>query len=239
MIAATDSDDVQVRLSQVCRALDILVIFPGLHKAALSGEVFVGYPDGTCFQCMTKRGVAVTSGMGGSDKRDMVNYGTGQLSGVMAVGCDIMPVVSLTAKIILGITCALKEKGSETPSPLAQFGDVFLTAKGTRVAMVHTSHYPLALVESLINEGYTNLPPSMYSYGHFWIKESRLLARETCDCCGTSPVSLNQRHFFERGELAQLFIGGGDVAPDSSLEKDKSQIENLPLILQEEENKFI
>lgn len=186
IVAATDSVDVQIRLAQIGRGKRIYTFMPGLHLAAVTGELVLIHPDGPCYQCITQRGIVSPVGNLG---QMAVDYGSGRVHGVRALTCDIVTVVNLTAKMILGVLCHLvNPEGIESIEMLGR--DIIKT---NEFVLVWSSHYILEYLMALRDHGHVSLPPATYGQGFFWRGASQFERNPNCDCCGEHPVPLEER----------------------------------------------
>ena len=111
VIAATDDPSAQQIINACSFHMDRPALFIGMYRGAKGGEVVLAVPGLTpCFRCQTgKAGAAL-------DMQDVdreVDYGTGRLSGEIALRCDIQHVSSAAIRLCLSLLAALKQ--CETP----------------------------------------------------------------------------------------------------------------------------
>lgn len=143
-----------------------------------------------------------------------VDYGSERVQGVVAVGCDIMSVVTLNTKLLLSVLCYMNAEGPAN-SEMEKFGRDVVNLKAT---MFWVTSYKGTWAKMLQQEGYTALPISTMSLGTFWMMANRFESQEDCDCCGTHPTPFEQLQFEDRGDMDALLAGLVDQANQEGAE---------------------
>lgn len=116
IIAATDDPVAQAQINSCAQFSDKPTLHVGLYRGAKGGEIVIGVPGLTpCFRCQVgARRMPATNGTAVTRE---IDYGTGRLSGEIALGCDIQHVSSAALKVALSLLAALKA----VDSPLSSF----------------------------------------------------------------------------------------------------------------------
>lgn len=98
VVAATDDNTAQLRISSVAYWCAVPAVFVGLYRGAAGGEVILSVPGGPCWRCST-------AGMRGSlgEVDTPTNYGTGRLDAEPGLLADIQHVSSAALKLALGL----------------------------------------------------------------------------------------------------------------------------------------
>lgn len=97
VVAASDDPVAQALINSCAYATDTAAIFVGLYRGAKGGEVSVTVPGLTpCFRCQVGARTPILD----DDVIGSVDYGTGRLSGEIALACDIHHVSSAALKIV-------------------------------------------------------------------------------------------------------------------------------------------
>jgi hypothetical protein len=109
IIAAVDQPKANGLLDRYAYALGKPVVFVGLYRGAMGGEVIVTQPGRTpCFHCSTGgvRKVAEDAGLERVD-RSVRDYGTSRLVAEVALGSDIHWVSAAAVKIVLSMLASM------------------------------------------------------------------------------------------------------------------------------------
>lgn len=169
VIGATDDPAAQRALDRFAYARGKPALFVGLYAGAQGGEVVLTVPGRTaCYLCATRsrHAAAVADGVGRT-----LDYGTGRLSGEVALGADVQHVSSAAVKLALSL---LLPAGSG--AALSTFVDDVLAA-GTPYLTMSTVpgywFYPQIFGDT----------PGQGAYQSVW-----LTPRESPDCPVCGPV---------------------------------------------------
>jgi len=118
VFAATDDIRAQTILGHFAYYLGKPAIFGGMYAGAQGGEVIFTVPDKTsCFLCATR--VRQTTEAATSRVSGTTDYGTGRLTGEMALAVDIQHITSAAIKMALSLLL----KGLSSDANLASFLD--------------------------------------------------------------------------------------------------------------------
>jgi molybdopterin/thiamine biosynthesis adenylyltransferase len=119
VVAATDDPVTQGALNHRSYALDRPALYTALYRGALAGEIVITVPGATpCWACATGQLDLAEDGAVRSGVKD---YGTGRLAGEVALGADVLTVVSVAAKAGIGLLAgAGSPAGLHTVTALAR-----------------------------------------------------------------------------------------------------------------------
>jgi len=224
VIGATDDIRVQGRISRICYSKKKPAIFVGVFEGAVGGEVVIVDPirSSPCYCCTTHR-VPVTTAY------KIEDYGSERASGVSALSCDIMNVVTVAAKIALGIL-ALNFECKE--STLWRFGKDVVENQCYYTLITQYVDYWKEKVLPYVGYEDEKRPLGEYALGCYWIEIDCDNCRNDCDVCGASPIPLENYPWVPLSsyQLAQVI----DPKPSNKsksvfvLDQDNLTFTNIP-----------
>ncbi|MFL5272729.1 MAG: ThiF family adenylyltransferase [Anaeromyxobacteraceae bacterium] len=167
VVAATDDPAAQRSLNRFAYARGKPALFVGLYAGAQGGEVLVTVPERTpCYLCATRARHAAERA-GGTVAR-AADYGTGRLTGELALAADIQHVASAALKLAL----SLLVRG--TGGALEGFAEEAVAAGTPYLTLSTVAHYwfyPAIFGET----------PGQGAYQAVWLSP---VATEGCAVCG-------------------------------------------------------
>jgi hypothetical protein len=105
VVGTLDDPVAQGALDHRATAIGRPVVHCALYRGAAAGEIVVNIPGATpCWACATGQR-ATSHGADGEHLRGEQDYGTGRLAAETALGADILTVVSVAAKLSIGLLC--------------------------------------------------------------------------------------------------------------------------------------
>ena len=124
VIGTTDQPKAQQAINRYAHGLGTTAIYVGLYEGAKGGEVLMVVPEKTpCYACAaaTRQGFQEVSGT--------MDYGTGRVSGEMALVADIHHVASAAVKLALALLLPPDAEANLKTfvEPLLESGQTFLT----------------------------------------------------------------------------------------------------------------
>jgi hypothetical protein len=163
-VAATDDPRAQLALNRFSYLGGRPAVFVGLYAGAEGGEVIFTLPERTaCYLCSTTIRHGLSEGHG--QLQPEIDYGTGRLTGQVALAADIHHVSSAAVKIILALFPNSPLQGF-LAQPLAR-GQTYLTLS----TVAGYWFYP-----SLFGD-----VPGQHAYQAVWLQPTR---RDDCPVCG-------------------------------------------------------
>ncbi|TVR16495.1 MAG: ThiF family adenylyltransferase [Planctomycetota bacterium] len=105
VVGATDDPAAQNLLNRHCYAAGIPAVYLGCYDGAAGGEVIMVVPDAQtpCLRCAAPVRVQLEADAGQVGRNR--DYGSGRLEGVVALGCDILHLTTMGAKVALALLC--------------------------------------------------------------------------------------------------------------------------------------
>jgi molybdopterin/thiamine biosynthesis adenylyltransferase len=114
VVAVTDDHRVQTMVNRCAVFMKKPAVYVGLYRAAKGGEVVISVPETTpCFNCTVASRPRQSAPRRERVDRE-VDYGTGRLTGEIALGSEIQYVSAAATKVILSLIALMK--GGETVS---------------------------------------------------------------------------------------------------------------------------
>lgn len=115
IVAATDDPRTHLNINRCAHYSDRPSVYVGMYPGAFGGEIVTSVPQLTpCFQCTVGR---FRIGAPRPDADGDLDYGTGRLRGVSALGSDIHYVSSAALRTIVSLTAAMADQ----QVPIASF----------------------------------------------------------------------------------------------------------------------
>ena len=124
VIGTTDQPKAQQALNRYAHGLGTTALYVGLYDGAQGGEVLLVIPEKTpCYAC------AAATRQGFQEVSSSVDYGTGRVSGEMALVADIHHVASGAVKLALALLLPPEAEANLKAfvEPLLESGQTFLT----------------------------------------------------------------------------------------------------------------
>jgi len=169
VLAATDDSRAQSILGHFAYHLGKPAVFGGMYAGAQGGEVIFTVPDSTaCFLCATRVRQQAESAAGRVSGD--TDYGTGRLTGEIALAVDIQHVTSAAVKIALSLLL----RASSSEANLASFLDTQIqenTNYATFSTVPNYWFYPQIFGEA----------PGQYAFQSVWMTVEKI---PECPICG-------------------------------------------------------
>lgn len=181
VVAATDDPVTQGALNHRSYVLDRPALYTALYRGALAGEIVVTVPGATpCWACATGQ---LDLDDDGAVRSGVKDYGTGRLAGEVALGADVLTVVSVAAKVGIGLLA-----GPDSPA-------------GLHAVMAMARHSMCIVATSASWDWFPATfgdTPGQYAPQSVWM---RVEGSDDCPVCGSerrAPVTVVDRALAER-----------------------------------------
>ena len=170
VVAALDDPVAQGALDHRATAIGRPTVHCALYRGAAAGEIVVNVPGATaCWSCATGQS-SLAQVADGSALRGERDYGTGRLAAETALGADILTVVSVAAKLALGLLA-----GPDSPAGMH--------------ALTAVARHSMCIVAT--SSGWEWFPanfgdtPGQFAPQSVWL---RVVGATDCPVCGDHPT---------------------------------------------------